>query len=230
MNCIKCLKDKSLEEFYRNKGTKSGYDTICKICVSLRCDLRYFNKRKEILKYAEQYRSKPEVKERNRLFHKKWKENDYDGWYKNHLNWRNKNPNYNKEYRFKNLDYFRNYDNNKYVSDLNYKIKKIVYVTIFNYLKKNKTNSSIKYLGCSIPQYKLYLENQFLPEMNWSNHGEIWEIDHIIPLDYFNLGNELEQLEAFNWLNTQPLFKTTEIAESFGYKNYIGNRNKSNKI
>jgi hypothetical protein len=57
--------------------------------------------------------------------------------------------------------------------------------------------------------------------MNCENYGEVWEVDHIIPLS---------KEGSFNYKNTQPLFKTTKIAESFGYVGYIGNRNKSNKL
>ena len=70
----------------------------------------------------------------------------------------------------------------------------------------------------------------FLQNMRWENYGIIWEIDHKIPLSSFNLTQEKNTYEAFNYQNTQPLFKTTEIEESFGYVNQIGNRNKSNKL
>ena len=98
------------------------------------------------------------------------------------------------------------------------------------YKRLTKTNPSIIYLGCSIEFYKQYLESQFLPEMTWENHGEIWEIDHIIPISSFDLTIEENIYIAFNYSNTQPLFKTTEIAESLGYIGYIGNRNKFNKL
>jgi len=61
--------------------------------------------------------------------------------------------------------------------------------------------------------------------MNWSNQGKIWEIDHIIPISKFDLTNQNEQKKAFHYTNTQPLFKTTQIAKQLGY-NEIGNRNK----
>ena len=32
-----------------------------------------------------------------------------------------------------------------------------------------------------INNFKLYLESQFQNDMNWDNHGLIWEVDHIIP-------------------------------------------------
>jgi hypothetical protein len=82
-------------------------------------------------------------------------------------------------------------------------------------------------LGSTIEECRLYLESQFKPEMTWENHGEVWEIDHIIPCSSFDLTDTEQQKQCFHYSNTQPLFKTTSIAESFGYKNEIGNRNKS---
>jgi hypothetical protein len=128
--------------------------------------------------------------------------------------------------------------NNKYSKerrkvDLNFKIKHNILAHINKICKSQKTNKKskvINLIGCNIIEYITYIESQFLPEMNWLNHGKIWEIDHIKPLDSFNLIEIEEQFIAFNYKNVQPLFKTTEIAESFGYKNYIGNKEKSKKL
>jgi hypothetical protein len=49
--------------------------------------------------------------------------------------------------------------------------------------------------------------------MSWSNYGE-WEIDHIIPCDYFNLANEEEQKICFHYLNLQPLWKNENRSKS----------------
>ena len=65
--------------------------------------------------------------------------------------------------------------------------------------------------------------------MDWKNWGTVWEIDHIKPCSSFDLTNLDHQKQCFNFKNTQVLFKTTEIAEQYGYINEIGNRNKSNK-
>lgn len=54
-------------------------------------------------------------------------------------------------------------------------------------------------------------------EMNWNNHGEVWEIDHIIPCSNFDLTKEEEQKKCFHYLNTQPL-------------TFEENRSKSDKI
>lgn len=66
--------------------------------------------------------------------------------------------------------------------------------------------------------------------MNWQNWGTVWELDHILPCVSFDLTKLEEQQKCFHYTNLQPLFKTTEIAESYGYKNEIGNRNKYDKI
>ena len=63
--------------------------------------------------------------------------------------------------------------------------------------------------------------------MTWENHGEVWEIDHINPCASFDLTDIKQQKQCFHYTNLQPLFKTTEIAKSFGYNDQIGNRNKN---
>jgi len=136
-----------------------------------------------------------------------------------------------KDVNAKNKEIIKEKNKIKYKEDINYRLIQIIRINILQSIQKTKkTKSSIKLLGCDIKFYKEYLESKFLPEMSWENHGEIWEIDHIIPCSSFDLTIEQNQLICFNYKNTQPLFKTTQIAESFGYTDQIGNRNKLNKI
>ena len=39
---------------------------------------------------------------------------------------------------------------------------------------------------------------------NWGVHG--WHIDHIIPIDFYNLQNRDEFLKACHYTNLQPLW------------------------
>jgi 5-methylcytosine-specific restriction endonuclease McrA len=88
------------------------------------------------------------------------------------------------------------------------KVLNSIRVRLNQCLTKNKNYKSIEYLGCSIQEYKLYLEQQFTPEMIWENYGTYWEIDHIVPLSKGG---------SFHYTNTQPLTITE-------------NRKKSNKL
>lgn len=127
-----------------------------------------------------------------------------------------------------------NYLKKKYNNDLNYKISKSLRSLIGGSFKRSINNEYFKsekttnILCCSFKEFKDYFMILFKPEMNWDNYGEIWEIDHVIPI---HSANNIEDIIKLNhYTNLQPLFITTEIAESFGYIDQIGNRNKSNKI
>jgi hypothetical protein len=39
-------------------------------------------------------------------------------------------------------------------------------------------------------------------DMNWDNYGTYWNIDHLIPVNTFNIIDPNEALKAFNWKNT----------------------------
>ena len=62
-------------------------------------------------------------------------------------------------------------------------------------IKKNKTNKRLyRYLSYTIEELKEHLEHQFEDWMNWDNLGltankekETWQIDHIIPVNTFNI-------------------------------------------
>ena len=60
---------------------------------------------------------------------------------------------------------------------------------INNILKKLKINRELKYrdfIGCKPSELKIHLQNQFIDDMSYDNYPE-WEIDHIIPIDSFDL-------------------------------------------
>lgn len=205
--------EKPLNNFVKNKRQKDGYHYICKPCHKLYKEQnkdRIQNRHKEWLNNNKEYISSYNKQYNINNFEKK--KQSIDKWWKN-------NPNYQKEWK-----------NKKYNNDIEYRIKDNLRSRFYNAITNQfKTQSIIDLLDCSVDELKHYLESLFKSEMTWDNHGEIWEIDHIIPCSKFNLTEEKQQKECFHYTNLQPLFKTTKIAESFGYNDQIGNRNKSNK-
>jgi hypothetical protein len=71
--------------------------------------------------------------------------------------------------------------------------------------KTKKAGRTIDFIGCSMAQARRHIERQFTSGMNWSNHGTVWHIDHIIPLARFNLLDPLQRRRANHYTNLQPL-------------------------
>lgn len=219
--CKICNQSLPLEQF--GKAYKSVYRAYCKNC-SKETSKQYYQQNIEAKKqyYQENLEAKKQYYQENKEQHikrsKEWVENNHE---KAKTNW--------KIYGYNNKDKKKSYKKNKWEKDPIYKLKNILRNRINQNFKNKKQNKIIDFLGCSINEYKQYLEQQFLPEMNWDNHGDIWEIDHIKPICSFDLLIKDNIFKAFHYTNTQPLFKTTEIAENLGYKEHTGNRNKSKK-
>ena len=93
------------------------------------------------------------------------------------------------------------------------KFKRSIRARIYIALNKNKSKHTIEYLGCDSEEYAKWIEHN---EENFTmnNHGEVWHIDHVIPLSKFNLNSEEEQLMAFNWRNTTSLSAKDNLSKN----------------
>ena len=74
-------------------------------------------------------------------------------------------------------------------------------------------NSVISLLGCSVPFFRQWLENRFLPGMTWENYGSEWHVDHIIPIAEFDLTKKKDAHQCFNFSNMRPLWKADNLAK-----------------
>jgi hypothetical protein len=93
------------------------------------------------------------------------------------------------------------------------KLKRHVRSRIHSCLKRNKSKHTHEYLGCTPTEYlKWLLDNT--SNFTLDNYGEIWHIDHVIPLSKFNVENEQESLIAFNWRNTMPLLAKENLSKN----------------
>ena len=98
------------------------------------------------------------------------------------------------------------YTNNRKKTDINYKITCILRTRLYNAIKNTqKSGSAVKDLGCSVEEFKQYIESKFQQGMSWDNHGR-WHLDHITPLAWFNLEDRNQFLVACHYTNLQPLW------------------------
>lgn len=104
--------------------------------------------------------------------------------------------------------YKREYIKSRRKSDVQVKLRDTLRCRIRIAIKAGKkSGSAVKDLGCSLGEFKLYLESKFQPGMTWDNYGhDGWHIDHIIPLAHFDLTDREQFLIACNYKNMQPLW------------------------
>ena len=131
---------------------------------------------------------------------------------------------FNKRYRQKHREKLNTKRNLKYHTNIQHKLKVTLRNRIGTVLKiKNATKSfkTVELLGCSIDDFKLYLESKFQDGMSWDNHTRNgWHIDHIIPLDAFDLTKSEEQLKACHYTNLQPLWSKENLQKSNKIEEY----------
>jgi len=190
--CKRCSVEKQLTEFCNRKGEIDGKHRYCKSCLKKENDQWYHTTKQNRSNYYKEYR-----KQNKEYFNK-----------------------YCYIHYHTNKDLYREWNKNKYHSDPIFRIKHVTSARIFEALKTYQTfkrDRTIEYLGCTIEKYTQYLESKFTSEMNWENYGVYWEIDHIKPIDSFDLNIEKNLYVCFHYTNTQPLEKSQ-------------NRKKSNNI
>ena len=187
--CNKCNVDKPLEEMVKLSKITNEYTSICKICESTR-KKEYRRKNKiELNKKEKEYRkNKPLIT-------------------------KNKRKEYEKTYRKVNRSKINEYFKIRKKEDPLFKLSINLRTLIGNSFRNKgvrKGSKTTLILGCTIQEFKEYLESKFESWMNWENYGLYngqpnygWDIDHMIPLNIGKTEDELIKLSHFN--NLQPL-------------------------
>jgi hypothetical protein len=193
-NCTSCKVKLPLNKFNKDKSRGDGLSPKCKSCFKKDNALRYQNKKESIKEHNKNWNQ--ENKEKNKKTWEIYYQNNKKELILKSKTWNQENKErFNKRMRENRNPLFQSVR-----SRINKALKK--------YTNEGKEYSTENYLGCSIKEYKLYLEQQFSADMNWENYGVYWEIDHTIPLSKGG---------SFHYTNTTPM----TISE---------NRSKSNKL
>lgn len=120
---------------------------------------------------------------------------------------------YNLINKDKQREYKKIYAYNRRHSDDLFRFKTTLRSNILGAFKKTnnkKTSSTVDILGCSVSDFKKYIESNFEDWMHWSNFGNkkdefnrSWELDHVIPLCTAKTKEEIIMLNHYT--NFQPL-------------------------
>ena len=239
--CSKCKIEKEFSEFSKNNKAKDKLNYCCKMCqkeYNSRPDIvnrrsiqsKEYHSRPDIKEKrrfrAKIYNSKPEIKEKTSARVKEY--NSRPEAYEN-------KKKYNKEYesrpnirekRYLRQKLYRNtpeikekrsiQQKERLSSDINYLLKCKLRTRLNSAIKGNyKSGSAVSDLGCSIEDFKKYLESKFQDDMSWDNYNKHgWHIDHIIPLSSFDLTDREQLLKACHYTNLQPLWAKDNLSKS----------------
>lgn len=199
--CSKCNIIKELVFFAKSIGHKFGVHSICKQCTT-------------------QYRK--ENKDKINDTRRKYMKRNKDKWSEYYKNWRVENKEAmkiaNKQYQIENKEHVREqrrlYERNKLDTNMEYLLVHRLRDRMRKAINRNyKSGSAVRDLGCSIEFFKQYLKSKFQPGMTWDNRKD-WHIDHIIPLNFFDLTNREEFLKACHYTNLQPLWAQDNLSKS----------------
>ena len=197
----------------RKKARRKTWEKANKEKLKLQKKIYREANKDKIEKYQKNYRqiNKDKLKE----FSKNWIQNNKDRYYLVKKTYRQKNADKIKFWQDSHRNYLRIYQNNRYKTNIQYKLSESLRSRLRSALKNNqKIGSAVKDLGCSIDELKVYLESKFLPGMSWNNWThDGWHIDHIKPLASFDLTDRNQLLQACHYSNLQPLWAKDNICK-----------------
>jgi len=207
--CSICDIEKDYTSFNKDKNKKDGIESRCRECMKKRW-LDYYSKNKEELS----------IKSKNSEVNKQYRENnkekrkEYNKMYRE--NNKEKRKIYSKEYNIKNREKRNKKQLQRKNSDPLFKLKlsiRNLTLNSFKMLGLRKNTKTELILGCSFEYFKIHLEKQFEPWMNWDNKGnpkdgliepnKTWDIDHIIPLS--SATTEEDMIKLGHYTNLRPL-------------------------
>ena len=240
--CGKCRIEKVIDEFYKHKCHKDGYDSVCKECdkriktikgeyknrICIICNCEFIRK-----KYSKKYDSmcqkcgyKYSARKSYIKNKEKYRSNQKEYYARHKKDIYERHKKYEFVHKQKMRIYRSNYRKRKCGKEPSYKLRLTISRSINRYLKLNNSSKNGNPAWLELPytpqQLKEHLESQFEPWMNWKNHGPVrldhktWQIDHIVPqsaLPYSSMDDENFQ-KCWALENLRPLEALENLRKS----------------
>jgi hypothetical protein len=182
--CNTCNIEKDIENYHKRNKNKGGYSHTCKDC--------YNAKQRDYRKKSSTYKDWT-VKNKEHLYEQQKKYLDSEKGKKNRR------------------EYINEYKKNRKENDPGYKIWENSRKRIWKILNVRKSHNTSTLINTTPFLFKRWIEFTMTDNMNWSNYGKLWHIDHVIPISLFNLENNQELFEAFNWQNCRAEYATFNL-------------------
>lgn len=183
--CYKCKQEQPLSAFAKKAKNPDGLQRICRSCQKIERKI-YYDSHKEI---------------------------EFDNHRKYEITHRNEINAQRSRRRSSDPDFYRRAheaDMRRAMRDLDYLVARRSRYRISRALFVQNAKPShliLELLGCSIVEYRAFLESTFAEGMTWEAYrrGEM-QIDHRIPCACFDLRKANHQLACFHFSNTRMLW------------------------
>ena len=190
-----------LSRYFTGKPCKRGHiaERILASGTCIECskiiEAKYLAKPETIVKrkaYGVTYRAKPDIKERRATPEHRARQNKWGAA-------RRAKP--------ESKAWYREWRATQRATNLQYRLATNLRSRLNNAVKGQRGGSAVRDLGCTIPEFKAYIEAQFRPDMTWDSWTvDGWHLDHKIPLAQFDLTDRVQFLKASHYSNYQPLW------------------------
>lgn len=190
-------------------------------------------RREHGIKYKKEYLSIPENLQKRKEYNKKYNK-IYNAEYRNDPKNREKIKEYqlqyssSAEYKERKKEYVRKPENRarknsrkneRYKNDIQFRLSENLRGRLRKAIKNcQKTGSAVRDLGCTIEEFKVYIEGLFLPGMSWKDWGfgdDKWHLDHIKPIKMFNMEAREELLQVCHYTNIRPLWQKDNLSRKY---------------
>lgn len=74
------------------------------------------------------------------------------------------------------------------------------------YVNNAPSKEMVSLLGTDAIGFKNHIDKYLIDGMTLENFGKVWGLDHIVPVELFDLSNEDELRLCYNYNNIMPMF------------------------
>jgi len=204
--CNCCGAEKEEKEFAKDRSKRDGLQTMCKECrkVSNRLSReKNIEKRREVVnKYADEHKTEKKL---------------YDKQYQ--IEHESERKEYKRRYYAEHKTAINKKQNERKATDICFKISCVLRSRARHaFYGESKPAATLELLGCTWEDFKIYIEKQFKPGMNWQNNTPTgWHFDHIKPIASFDLTDIEQAKTAFHYTNCQPLWAEENLRKGASY-------------
>lgn len=219
--------EKGLRHYFTGKPCKHGHvgrryvcDRRCLSCKALSLNKWRGNPKNREAEKKQQAQYKSERRSHLNFMQAVYRENNRESIRRSQAEGRIKDKTRWVRYKYKNLEAFkkRRNDRERYRTkhDPNYKAARYCRVMVRRLIGitgQKKDNASPDILGYSSQDFRAHIERHFTSDMRWENHGDVWQIDHIIPvMEMIRLGiTDPKKINALS--NLMPEYKGVNMAK-----------------